>query len=213
MMMTVSDPVGAGLVASLARPGGNVTGLSMLFVELSAKRLELLKQVVPGLSRVAVLWNPGNRGNELQLAESKVAAKTLGLRLQRLEIRSPEDVERALHAATRERAGALTVLDDPVIFYQRSKIVELAAKNGLAAISGLREFVEAGGLMSYGTNLDEHYRQTAIYVDKILKGAKPADLPVEQPAKVELVINLKTAKVLGLTLPPSLLLRADRVIE
>lgn len=213
VMLAVVDPVGAGLVASLARPGGNVTGLTILSKELSAKRLQLLKEVAPGLARAAVLWNPGNWSNNLQLDEATEAAKILGVHLQPVEIRSPEDVEGALHAASRERAGALLVLDDPLIFFQHRRIASLAAQNGLATLSGLRAFVEAGGLMSYGTSLDEHFRQTAIYVDKILKGAKPADLPVEQPATFELVINLKTAKALGLKLPQSLLLRADRVIE
>jgi len=213
VMVAVSDPVGAGLVASLARPGANVTGLSLLYVELSAKRLELLKQTVPGLSRVAVLWNPGNRSNELQIGETKSGAGALHVQLQPLEIRTPEDIERALQSAARERAGALMVLDDPLIFQPQRRIAGFAAKNGLATISGLPGFAESGGLMSYGTNFSEHFRQAAIYVDKILKGAKPADLPVEQPAKFELVINLKTAKTLGLKLPQSLLLRADRVIE
>lgn len=213
VMLAVVDPVGAGLVASLARLGGNVTGLTILSKELSAKRLQLLKEVAPGLARVAVLWNPGNWSNKLQLDETREAAKILGVHLQPLEIRSPEDVEGTFHAASRERAGALLVLDDPLIFYQHRRIAGLAAKDRLATLSGLRAFVEAGGLMSYGTSLDEHFRQTAVYVDKIPKGAKPADLPIEQPTKFELVINLRTAKALGVRFPPAVLLCADRVIE
>jgi len=213
VMAAVSDPVGAGLVATLARPGGNVTGLSLLYVELSAKRLELLKQVVPALSSAAVLWNSGNRSNELQIGEARTAAKALDVRLQPLVVRTSEEVEGALQSAMRERAGALMVLDDPLLFERQRRIAGFAAQNGLATISGLPGFAESGGLMSYGVDFEEHFRQAAIYVGKILKGAKPGDLPVEQPAKLELVINLKSAKALGLTIPPSLLVRADRVIE
>jgi len=213
VMAAVSDPVGAGLVASLARPGGNVTGLSLLNVELTAKRLELLKQIVPGLARVAVLWNPGNRSNELQIGKLRSAAKALDVRLRPLVVRTSEEVEGALQSATPERAGALVVLDDGFLFQQQRRIAGFAAQNGLATMSGLPGFAQSGGLMSYGLDFEEHYRQAAIYVGKILKGAKPGDLPVEQPAKLEFVINLKTAKALGLTIPPSLLLRADRLIE
>jgi len=182
-------------------------------VELSAKRLELLKQVVPALSSAAVLWNSGNRSNELQIDEARTAAKALDVRLQPLVVRTSEEVEGALQSAMRERAGALMVLDDPLLFERQRRIAGFAAQNGLATISGLPGFAESGGLMSYGVDFEEHFRQAAIYVGKILKGAKPGDLPVEQPAKLELVINLKSAKALGLTIPPSLLVRADRVIE
>lgn len=213
VMVAVVDPVGAGLVASLGRPGGNTTGLSILSVELSGKRLELLKEVAPGVSHVAVLWNPNNRSNALQLEESTVVAQAMGVTLQPLAVRGPHDVEDAFQAATRGRANALIALDDPAIFIQRARIVALAAKSGLPAVYGLTGFAETGGLMSYGTNMPEHFRRAATYVDKILKGAKPADIPVEQPTTFELQVNLKTAKALGLTIPQSLLLRADRVIE
>ena len=213
VMVGVVDPVGAGLVASLGRPGGNTTGLSILSVELSGKRLELLKEVVPGVSHVAVLWNPINQSNVRQLEESKVAAQAMGVNLQPLEVRGPQDLEDAFQAATRARANALMALDDPGIFIQRARIVALAAKSGLPAVYGLTGFAETGGLMSYGTNLREHFRRAATYVDKILKGGKPADIPVEQPTTFELEINLKTAKALGLTIPKSILVRADRVIE
>ena len=213
VMVAVVDPVGAGLVASLGRPGGNTTGLSILSVELSGKRLELLKEVVPGVSHVAVLWNPNNRSNALQLEENTVVAQAMGVTLQPLAVRGPHDLDDAFQAATRGRANALMALDDPVIFIQRERIVALAAKSGLPAVYGLTGIVETGGLMSYGTNLREHFRRAATYVDKILKGAKPADIPVEQPTTFELEINLKTAKALGLTIPKSILLRADRVIE
>jgi putative ABC transport system substrate-binding protein len=212
-MVAVVDPVGAGLVASLARPGGNITGLSFLSVELTGKRLELLKEVVPRISRVAVLWNPANRSNVLQLEASKIAAPALGVRLQSLEVRGPQDLESAFQAATRERAGALITLDDPLLVIHRTRIVAFVAKNRLPAMYGFAVFVEAGGLMSYGPNLADHFRQAATFVGKILKGAKPADLPVEQPTKFELVINRKTAKALGLTIPPSVLIRADHMIE
>jgi putative ABC transport system substrate-binding protein len=212
-MFSVGDPVSAGFVASLARPGGNITGLSQVSPQLSAKRLELLREAVPEVSRVAVLWNPTNPTNAPQLGATKVAAQALGVQLQLLEVRGPQDLESAFEAATRRRAGALITLDDLFIFTQRMRIIALAAKHRLPAIYGWLVFPEAGGLMSYGPDFQDMARQTAVFVDKILKGASPADLPVEQPTKFELVINLKTAKALGLTIPPLLLQRADQVIE
>jgi putative ABC transport system substrate-binding protein len=211
-----ADPVGSGLVTSLARPGGNVTGFSNIAPELVGKRLELLTQAVPGVSRVAVLWQPGAVGERTEkdlLKGAEGAARALGVRLQVVEARGPADIDRAFSDMTRARAGALTSLGGPMFFNERRRLVDLAAKNRLPAVFPFREFADAGGLMSYGPNLADLLRRAAIYVDKILKGAKPADLPVEQPTKFELVINLKTAKALGLTIPPSLLGRADEVIE
>ena len=213
VMVAVADPVGLGLVASLGRPGGNVTGLTVLSEQLARKRLELLKELVPGVSRVSVLWNPINRSNAVQLEEIKVAAPALGVKLQPLEIRGPQDLDNAFQAATWGRDDALMVLDDPIIFAQRARIVSLAATSRLPVLYGITGYAEAGGLMSYGTNLPDHIRRAAVYVDKILKGGKPADIPVEQPTTFELAIHLKTAKALGLTIPKSILLRADRVIE
>jgi len=213
VMVAVVDPVTSGFVASLARPGGNITGLSLLSAELSGKRLELLKEVVPGVSRVAVLWNPNNPSNALQIGATKVAAQALGVQLQPLEIRGPQDLERAFQAATRGHAGALIALDDPLIVAHRMQIVALAAKTRLPAMYGLTAYARAGGLITYGPNIPDLWRQAAAFVGKILKGTKPADLPVEQPTKFELVINLKTAKDLGLTIPQSVLARADEVIK
>jgi putative ABC transport system substrate-binding protein len=214
IVMAVSpDPVGSGLVASLARPGGNVTGLSYMAPDLGGKRLQLLKEVVPRASRVAILWNAANPYHALTVRETEAAARVLGVQLQSLEIRAPEDIDRAFEAAIRGRASALTVVEDPLVNTHRARIVALAAKSRLPAIYGLREVVEAGGLMSYAANFSDLYRRAATYVDKILKGAKPADLPVEQPTRFELVINLKTAKALGLTIPQSILIRADHVIQ
>jgi putative ABC transport system substrate-binding protein len=207
-----SDPVSVGVVASLARPGGNVTGVSLMAPELGGKRLQLLKEVVPRASRVAILWNPANPVLALLVRETEAAARTLGVPLQHLEIRAPEDIDHAFEAATRGLVSALTVVEDPLVLSQRARVVALAAESRLPAIYGFREVAEAGGLMSYAANLSDSYRRAATYVDKILKGAKPADLPVEQPTKFELVINLKTAKALGLTIPPSVLARADEVI-
>jgi putative ABC transport system substrate-binding protein len=212
----VADPVASGLVTSLARPGGNVTGLSALFPELVGKSLEQLTQAVPGVSRVAVLWQPGGqseRTDKDMLKGATGAARALGVRLQVVEARGPVDFDRAFSDITRARAGALAVLTSPMFVTERRRLVDLAARNRLPAVYGLREFVDAGGLMSYGSNTADVYRRAATYVDKILKGAKPADMPVEQPTKFDLVINLKTAKALGLTIPPSLLARADQVIE
>ncbi len=213
IMVAVVDPVRIGLVASLARPGGNVTGLSHFAgQELSGKRLELLREVVPKLSHVAIILNSANPSNPLQVRETEAAAQVLGLQLRPLEVRVPDDFERAFETAIRGRASALIALDDPFIFGERTRIVGLAAKSRLPVMYGFREFVDAGGFMSYGANLSDLFRRAATYVDKILKGAKPADLPVEQPTKFELVINLKTAKALGLTISQSLLQRADQVI-
>jgi putative ABC transport system substrate-binding protein len=211
-----TDPVTDGLVTSLARPGGNATGSSNFAAELVGKRLELLKQAVPGISRVAVLWQPGavpERAEKDMLKEADVAARALGVRPHFVEARGPDDVDRALSDMTRARADALTVLPSAMFVSERRRLVDLAAKNRLPAVYGSREFVDAGGLMSYGPNIADLNRRAATYVDKILKGAKPADLPVERPTKFDLVINLQTAKVLGLTIPPALLGRADEVIH
>ncbi len=212
----VADPVGSGLVTSLARPGGNVTGVSNLSSELVGKRLELLKQAVPGASRVAVFWQPGTADERVQkdqLKEAEVAARALGMRLQFVEARGPADLDRALSDMTKSRADALIVLGTSMFFTERSRLVDLVAKKRLPAVYNAREFVAAGGLMSYSVSFPDLFRRSAVYVDKILKGARPQDLPVEQPTNFELVINLKTARALGLTIPPSLLARADQVIE
>jgi len=209
----VGDPVTDGLVASLARPGGNVTGLSTsATLEIVGKRLELLKQAIPGVTRVAVLWQPGGQGERTDkdiLKEVEAAARALGVRLQVVEARGPEDFDRAFSEMTRARASALTVLGTTLFFNERRRLADLAAKNRLSAMYPLREYVDAGGLMSYGPNLADLFRRAATYVDKILKGAKPGDLPVEQPTKFELVINLKTVKGLALMIPPSVLQRAE----
>jgi putative ABC transport system substrate-binding protein len=213
VMVGVGDPVGSGLVASLARPGGNLTGLSLLTPEISGKRLQLLKEVVPKVSRVAVLRNPNNQIHAVFWQETQGAARKLGVQLQALEVRGPEDFDGAFRASTRERAGALFVFDDGLTLGYRTWIVALAAKARLPAIYGFREFPDVGGLMSYGANFPDLFRRTAAYVDKILKGAKPADLPVEQPTRFEMVVNLKAAKALKLTIPQSVLIRADQVIQ
>jgi putative ABC transport system substrate-binding protein len=212
----VADPVASGLVTSLARPGGNVTGSSNLTPELVGKCLEQLTQAVPGVSRVAVLWQPGALGERTEkdmLKEADVAARALGVRLQFVEARGPADIDRAFSDMTRARASALTVLTSAMFINERRRLADLAANNRLPAVYTWREFVDAGGLMSYGPNLADLFRRAVTYVDKILKGAKPGDLPVEQPTKFELVINLKTAKALGLTIPQSVLGRADVVIQ
>jgi putative ABC transport system substrate-binding protein len=206
------DPVQSGLVTSLARPSGNVTGLSAVAAELVGKCLEQLKQAVPGVSRVAVLWHPGGLGERTEkdmLKGAAVAARALGVRLQVVEARGPADIDRAFSDMTRARVGALTVLSTSMFSSERRRLLDLAAKNRLPTVFPWREYVDAGGLMSYGPDLADMFRRAATYVDKILKGAKPADLPVEQPTKFELVINLKTTKDLGLTIPPSLLQRAE----
>ena len=214
IMPAASDPVGAGFVASLARPGGNITGLTGYSPELNGKRLEILKEAFPKLSRVALLLSPNFPGSTLDLKETESAARALGLRMQPLEVRDDSDIDRSFKAMIKERADALTMFPGhPVLFVNRKKIVELAANDRLPTMYSLIEFVEAGGLMFYGPDLLVGYRRAADYVDKILKGAKPAELPVEQPTKFDLVINLKTAKQLGLTIPPNVLARADRVIK
>jgi len=213
VMAVSSDPVGTRLVASLARPGGNITGLTTLSPELSGKRLELLKEVVSRLSRVAVLWNAANPDKALEFEKMQIAARQLGLQLQSLEVRGPDDFESAFRVATGKRAGALLTLPDTLTVSHLSRIADLAAKSRLPAIHEQREFAEAGGLMAYGPNHSELFRRAASYVDKILKGSKPGDLPVEQPMRFELVINLKTAKKIGLAIPPDVLIRADKVIK
>jgi putative ABC transport system substrate-binding protein len=213
VMTLVSDPVASGVVASLARPGGNVTGLSLMHPEVSGKRLALLKEVIPKLSRVAVFWSPSTASYQLVLSETETAARALGVQLQPVEGRGPTDFDSGFSAIARERAGALVVLPDALFRNRQRRILDLAAKSRLPAMYWSRDFVEAGGLMAYGANLPDVFRQAANFVDRILKGAKPGDLPIEQPAKLELVINLKTAQALGLTIPPSLLLRADHVVQ
>ena len=213
VMANSTDPVATGFVASLARPGGNVTGLSTMSPELSAKRLELLKEAVPGLSRVAIMWNPDARGAVLDYKETEGAARSLRLQLESVEVNRADDFNRAFSALTTGRAGALIVAPSLLFFTNRGQIASLAQKNRLPSMYGGRDFAEAGGLMAYGPNSAELWRRAATYVDKILKGAKPGELPVEQPTKFELIINLKTAKTLGLTIPPSLLRRAEHVIQ
>jgi ABC-type uncharacterized transport system substrate-binding protein len=213
VMGVVGDAIGTGLVDSLARPGGNVTGFTLLGPELSGKRLEILKETVPKLSRVAVLLNPANAGTVLYRKEVEVAARTLGVELHLVEASRPNELASALSKTKMGQVQALVTLNDTMFFSQQIQIADLAAKSGLPAMFPESEFVNAGGLMSYGPNLADLFRRAATYVDKILKGAKPADLPVEQPTKFELVINLKTAKKIGVTIPPNVLVRADRVIK
>jgi putative ABC transport system substrate-binding protein len=213
VMVTSGDPVASRLVASLARPGGNITGLTALGQELSGKRLEVLKEAVPKVSRVAVLSNPANPDSGLSLKGMEVAGRALGVQFRIHEVRDPTEFDKAFEATTREGARALMVLPDPMFVSQGRRIVALSAKSRLPAMYAHREFVDAGGLMFYGASLADMWRRAATYVDKILKGAKPADLPVEQPTKFELVINLKAAKQIGLTIPPNVLARADKVIR
>jgi putative ABC transport system substrate-binding protein len=213
VMSLVSDPVGSGLVASLARPGGNVTGLTTVSPDLVGKQLQLLKEVAPKVSRVALLRHPDNPASAAQLREAEAAALALGVRLQTLEARNPQEIDSAFAAMTRERAGALLILAGAIFGNQRRQIAELAAKKRLPSVSWLKEYAEAGGLMIFGPNPLDLERRAATFVDKILKGAKPADLPIEQPTKFELVINLRTAKAIGLTIPPTLLQRADQIID
>jgi putative tryptophan/tyrosine transport system substrate-binding protein len=213
VMTNEADPVGTGFVTSLARPGGNVTGLSTLAPELSGKRLELLKEAVPKLSHVAVFGTSTQPGYAQGLRETELAARAFGVHLQALDVLDPKDIATAFREASKRRADGVLVLPSPVFNSHRTQVVKLAVKNRLPAIHYAAEWVEEGGLMSYGTNFVDLHRRAAIYVDKILKGAKPADLPVEQPTKFELVINLKTAKQIGLTIPPNVLARADKVIK
>ena len=214
VMAFSSDPVGTGFVASFAHPGGNVTGLSGISPELGGKRVELLKQVLPGLARLAIVWNPNVRGAVLDYKETEAATTSLGIELQSIEVSSEADLDRALAALTGRHPQAFILPGgNPVAFSKRKEIARVAQKNRLPSMYGAREYVDAGGLMSYGPSVSDMYRRAATYVDRILKGAKPGDLPIEQPTKFELVINIKTAKALGLTVPPSLLQRADQVIE
>jgi len=208
-----NDPVGSAFVASLARPGGNITGLSTLHPEISGKRLELLKEIVPKLSRVAVFGDSTFPGNTEALRETELAAGALAVQLQYLDVQRHSDIETLLRAASKGHPDAVLVLSSPLFFSQRKKIAEFAVKSRLPAIYYATEYVEAGGLMSYGASLTDLFHRTATYVDKILKGAKPADLPVEQPIKFEFIINLKAAKQIGLTIPPNVLTRADKVIK
>ena len=211
VMGTSEDPVRAGLVASLPRPGGNITGVTWIFDEMAGKRLEMLKEAIPGISRVAALWNPIHADNEF--GEMRDSSRALGMQLQSLELRNAGELDGAFQAASKGRAEALVVVPSRLTAFLRGRILDLAAKSRLPVISGWREFAEAGGLLTYGPNRIEGSRRVAAYLDKILKGAKPADLPVEQPTRFELVINLKTAKTLGLTIPQSLLIGADQVIQ
>ena len=213
VMGTGSDPVAVGLVASLRQPGGNVTGMTSINSELSGKRLELLRNVAPRASRIAVLWDERDAGSRLNADETEAAAKASGLTIHRVAVGSAAGLEAAFATVVRGRAGGLIVISTARLFAYRKRIAELAVKHRLPTVVGLREYVEAGSLASYGTDYPDLFRRAAVYVDKILKGAKPADLPIEQPTKFELVINLKTAKALGLTIPQSLLGRADEVIQ
>jgi ABC-type uncharacterized transport system substrate-binding protein len=208
-----NDPVGSGFVTSLARPGGNITGLSTLSPELSGKRLELLKEIVPRLSRVAVFGSSIQPGNAQSLKKAELAARAFGVQLQYLDVLDPKDIETAFRTAGSGRADAVLVLQSPVFNPQRAQLADLAVKSRLPAVYAQPEYVESGGLMTYGPSMTDLFRRAATFVDKILKGAKPADLPVEQPMKFELVINLKTAKQIGLTIPPNVLARADKVIR
>jgi putative ABC transport system substrate-binding protein len=207
------DPVGTGLVASLAKPGGNITGLSDIGPEISGKQLELLKEAFPTISRVALFLNPSNQGNRLRLKAAEVTAGELKVQIQALEVQSTNDVEKAILAISKGRAQALMTLRDPAINVNRKRIVEFAAENRLPTMHIDKEPVEVGGLMSYGPDVSDLFRRAATYVDKILKGTKPADLPVERPIKFEFVINLKTAKQIGVTIPPNVLARADKVFK
>jgi putative ABC transport system substrate-binding protein len=213
VMTSAGDPLGSGLVASLARPGGNVTGVSLMAPDLGAKRLELLKEILPRLSRVAVLWNAANPYSVLVFKETQAGGRTLGIDVRSLEVRGPDDFDSAFEAARVLRPDGLITVEDPLTVDHRTRIAEFTARQQLPSLHGLREFVAVGGLISYGPSLADLFRRAAYYVDKILRGAKPADLPVQQPTKFEMVINLKTAKALGLEVPATLLARADEVIE
>jgi putative ABC transport system substrate-binding protein len=213
VMAFSGDAVGLGFVSSLARPGGNITGLTNLALELGGKRLELLKEVVPRINRVATLFDPEGPAPVLAFKEAQAAAQSLGLKLQSMEVRVPTDLDSAFRAAAKERADALMTLPGAFPSFHRKRIVELAAKSRLPGVYPEIHFADVGGLMSYGSDRSEEFRRAAHYVDKILKGANPAELPVEQPTKFELVINLKAAKQIGLTIPPSVLARADKIIK
>jgi putative tryptophan/tyrosine transport system substrate-binding protein len=209
----VGDPVPLGLVASLARPGGNVTGLTNVTIELAGKRVGLLRETVPKVSRVAILWDAGNPAADLNAQETEAATASVGLTLRVFRVRNPSEFSHAFSAMVKELVGALIVGPSPMFIAQRQGLADLAAKNRLPTIFALREYTQVGGLMSYGPHYPDVYRRAATYVDRILKGAKPADLPIEQPTKFELVINLKTAKALGLTIPPAVLARVDEVLQ
>ena len=213
VMAQDNDPIGNGFVSSLARPGGNITGLATLAPELSGKQLELLKEIIPRLSRVAVLGSPTEPGNAQTLREIELAAAAFSVKIQNLDVQGPNDFETVFRAASKGRAEAALVLVSTIFNSHRTQVIELAVKSQLPAIFYSAEYVELGGLMAYGPSYTDLYRRTATYVDKILKGAQPADLPVEQPTKFELVINLKTAQQIGLTIPPNVLARADKVIR
>jgi putative ABC transport system substrate-binding protein len=213
VMLVVGDPVRLGIIASVGRPGGNITGLTSIGDDLWPKQVELLREVVPGISHVAVLWNPANPSHVPRLKRIEDAARSLGMQPRFHAARSRDDIDNAFAAMTRARAGALLVVADALFFLHRARIADLAMKARLPAMYGVREHADAGGLLVYAASYADLYRRGAVYVDKILKGANPGELPIEQPTKFELVINMKTAKALGLTVPPALLLRADQVIE
>jgi putative ABC transport system substrate-binding protein len=213
IMTVVADPVAAGLVANLARPGGNITGLTLISPELSGKRMELLREAAPRIARLAVLWNPANPSHDETLRECEANARTLGLQTLPVGVRRADEIEGTITTAVRERASGLFVLDDPLLFEARQRISELALKHRLPVVSGISGFADVGALVTYGAKQSDLYRRAALFVDRILKGARPANLPIEPPSSFELVINLKTAKALGLTIPNALRLRADRLIE
>jgi putative tryptophan/tyrosine transport system substrate-binding protein len=213
VMMHTPDPVQLGLVASLTKPGGNITGVTTLSADLSLKQIELLKEGVPRLSRVALMWNPDNPWHPMTVKALRGRAGSIGLQLQALEVSGPQAFDGAFHAMITERAQAILVLADPMTYFHRRRLADLALKHRLPMMGGLPDYAEAGSLLSYWADTTDVYRRVASYVDRILKGAKPGDLPIEQPTKFELVANLKTAKALGITIPQSILLRANRVIE
>jgi putative ABC transport system substrate-binding protein len=211
--VAVGDPVGTALIASLTRPGGNITGLSNISAELSAKQLTLLKELLPVVTDVAVLRNPTNPVSEPQLKWTALAARSLHMQLHVIDVRVPDELDSAFSAATKERVGAMTVLADPMFLSHRARIADLAVKNRLPTTFNWRQYAEAGGLLAYGPSVEEMWRRAPTFVDKVLRGTKPADLPFEQPTKFDLVVNLRTAKAIGLTIPQSLLLRADELIQ
>jgi putative ABC transport system substrate-binding protein len=213
VMTAAGDPLGSGLVASLARPGGNVTGMSLMVPDIGGKRLELLKELLPRLSRVAVLWNAANPYPAIVFKETQAAGQRLGIEVQSLEVRGPDDFDGAFDAARKQRPDALITIEDPLTFYYRKRIADFALIEQLPSFFGTRGDVLAGGLISYGADMADQFRRAAGYVDKILKGANPAELPVQQPTKFELIISLKTARALGLQVPATLLARADEVME
>jgi putative tryptophan/tyrosine transport system substrate-binding protein len=213
VMANAGDPLGSGLVASLSRPGGNITGMSLMAPDLGGKRLAILKEILPGLSRVAILWNAANPYSALVFKETQAAGQALDIQVQSMELRGPDDFGRTFEVLMGRRPDALIAVEDPLTLSNRKLISDFAGRYGLPALYGLREFVADGGLMSYGASLADLYRRTAAYVDKIFKGTKPAELPVQQPTAFELVINLKTAKSIGLTIPATLIALADEVIE